>query len=57
MTIDDIVSYLRTTYCPKAIILHGSRARGDAFEQSDYDLALITENPDQLNPEYYQGYA
>jgi predicted nucleotidyltransferase len=57
MIIDDIVSYLCSTYCPKAILLHGSRARGDTFERSDYDLALITENPNQLNPEYYQGYA
>lgn len=57
MIIDDIVSYLRTTYCPKAIILHGSRARGDGLEHSDYDLELITENPDQLKPEIYQGHA
>lgn len=55
MVMDNIVSYLCIKHAPKAIILHGSRAREDAFEQSDYDLALITENSDQLNPEYYQG--
>lgn len=57
MTHDDIVTYLRKKYCPKAILLHGSRARGDAFDQSDYDLALIVENPDQVRPEHYQGQA
>lgn len=51
---DDIVTYLCAKYRPKAILLHGSRARGDAFDQSDYDLDLITENPEQLRPEYYE---
>ena len=57
MTTDDIVSYLHAKYHPKAILLHGSRARGDGFDQSDYDLALIVENPDQIRPEFYQGCA
>ena len=57
MTIDDIVTHLLSKYSPKAILLHGSRARGDAFEQSDYDLALITENPERVKPEIYKGYA
>ncbi len=54
---DEIVSYLREKYNPKAILLHGSRARGDCLDQSDYDLALIAENPDQIRPEFYQGWA
>lgn len=54
---DEIVSYLREKYHPKAIILHGSRVRGDCFDQSDYDLALIAENPDQIRPEFYRGCA
>jgi len=53
-TLDEILSYLRTKYSPKAILLHGSRARGDSFEKSDYDLVLITENPDHPRPEYYE---
>ncbi len=57
MTYDDIVTYLRKKYCPKAILLHGSRARGDAFDQSDYDLALIAENSEQVRTEYFEGYA
>jgi len=54
---DEIVSYLRIKHHPKAIVLHGSRARGDAFDKSDYDLALILENPDRVRPEYYEGCA
>lgn len=57
MTLDNLVSYLRTKHHPKAILLHGSHARGDAFDKSDYDFALITENPDQIRPEYYEGCA
>jgi len=57
MELDDLVAYLRTKHNPKAILLHGSRARGDAFEGSDYDFALITHKPDLLRPEYYNGCA
>jgi hypothetical protein len=53
-TLDGILSYLRTKYSPKAILLHGSRAREDNFAKSDYDLVLITENPDHPRPEYYE---
>lgn len=53
----EIISYIREKYNPKAILLHGSRVRGDRFDQSDYDLALIAENPDQIRPEFYQGCA
>ncbi|MBA3813811.1 MAG: nucleotidyltransferase domain-containing protein [Alphaproteobacteria bacterium] len=44
VTQDNIISYLRAKYNPNAILLHGSRARGDAVENSDYDLVLITED-------------
>ncbi len=53
----EIISYLQNKHHSKAILLHGSRARGDAFDQSDYDLALIVEYPDQIRPERYQGCA
>lgn len=55
--IDKIVSYLQTEYHPKAILLHGSRARDDCFDQSDYDLALILEDTLQLRPIFFEGYA
>lgn len=57
MTLNDLIPYLCEKYAPKAILLHGSRARGDAFEDSDYDLALIIGNPEQVRPEYYEGCA
>lgn len=53
----EITSYLHTKYHPKAILLHGSRVRGDAFDESDYDLVLISENSDQVRPEYYERMA
>lgn len=57
MELEDLVAYLRTKHHPKAILLHGSRARGDAFEESDYDFALITQQPDLARPEFYNGCA
>jgi hypothetical protein len=39
--LDAITDYLKETYQPQAILLHGSRARGDAAPSSDYDLTLI----------------
>jgi len=55
--IERIVSYLQTEYHPKAILLHGSRARDDYFDQSDYDLALILEDTSQPRPIFFEGYA
>lgn len=52
--LSQISSYLYKKYTPKAILLHGSRARGDAVENSDYDLSLITESPEQIRPEIYK---
>ena len=57
MEFEDIVTYLKSKYRFKAVLLHGSRARGDAFGTSDYDLALITGNPDIIRPESYNGCA
>jgi hypothetical protein len=57
MELEDLVGYLTEKYHPKAIILHGSRARGDALDESDYDLALITDMPDLIKPESWNGCA
>lgn len=51
----EIIDYLIEKYRPKAIILHGSRLSDDAFPDTDYDLAIITDNPDAVRPEYYNG--
>jgi hypothetical protein len=37
----EIVRRLVTGFTPKRVFLFGSRARGDAHEQSDYDLLVI----------------
>jgi len=41
---DKIVQKIRSVSDPEAIVLFGSRARGDASEQSDFDLLVIMES-------------
>jgi predicted nucleotidyltransferase len=38
-----IVESILAVYAPKAIILYGSQARGDAHAQSDIDLLVIRD--------------
>ncbi|NBW83080.1 nucleotidyltransferase domain-containing protein [bacterium] len=33
----------------KQVILFGSRARGDAGERSDFDIAILTDEPEKLS--------
>jgi predicted nucleotidyltransferase len=44
-----IIRVLVTAYEPEQIFLFGSRARGDAGPDSDYDLLLVV--PDHASPE------
>jgi len=37
----EMVSRLATAFNPEAIYLYGSRARGEAREDSDYDLLMV----------------
>ncbi len=39
-----IVEYIQKTYNPVGIILHGSRARGDAMPKSDWDLLVLVDH-------------
>lgn len=39
----------------KAAILFGSRARGDHFEDSDWDIAFITDNEQPLPDTVHRG--
>jgi len=43
-----LIEYLRTTYNPTAIILHGSRASGHARLHSDWDFALLYDDSSEL---------
>ena len=42
---DTIVNYLKNTYQPVAIVLHGSRARGKERAHSDWDFILLYTEP------------
>ncbi len=39
----DIINFLQKEYNAKAILLHGSRARGNPHKQSDWDLLVLTD--------------
>ena len=47
--LDDIVRRLVDAYHPEQIYLFGSKARGDAGPDSDYDLLVVV--PDDAPPE------
>jgi predicted nucleotidyltransferase len=38
---DKIATYLKDKYDPEALILHGSRAAGQATEHSDWDIFML----------------
>lgn len=40
-TEEKIIEYLKTKYCPVAIILHGSRAVGKECPHSDWDIIML----------------
>jgi len=46
----EIVRRLTATLRPTRIYLFGSRARGDAGQDSDYDLLVLVEHP--IEPRY-----
>jgi DNA polymerase sigma len=43
------LKYLRKRFKPQKILLFGSRARGDHFEESDIDLLIISEQFKELD--------
>ncbi|MBX9977870.1 MAG: nucleotidyltransferase domain-containing protein [Alphaproteobacteria bacterium] len=55
--IESITQHLMQIYSPHAILLHGSRARGDAVTTSDYDLVIILDNPVTAQPHIFKGCA
>lgn len=52
--IKSIIECIVREYQPDKIILFGSRARGDADEQSDIDLLVISDREKRL-PRYKRG--
>lgn len=53
----EITTYLIQKYDPKAILMHGSRVRGDYVLTSDYDLAVVTTEPEKVTPHAYKEYS
>lgn len=51
--IDKITEYLIQKYNPKAVLMHGSRVRGDYVPTSDYDLVLVKSDPKKITPHTY----
>jgi len=43
------IKFLRKSFNPKKIILFGSRARGDALEESDFDLIVVSDSFKGIN--------
>ena len=56
--LDEIVRRLATTYVPEPIYLFGSRARGSALRQSDYDiLVVVTSSSEPMHRRARPAYA
>jgi len=41
--IKEFISRVKERFQPKAVLLFGSRARGDHWKRSDYDIAVVSE--------------
>lgn len=50
-----IVDYIIETFKPRAIILHGSRASGNAVEKSDWDFQLLVDEIHPLERGFFEG--
>jgi len=50
-TLSEIVSKLKAHFKPEKIFLFGSRAKGTATSESDYDLFLIVKDSDKSTME------
>jgi hypothetical protein len=50
-----IVQHILENYQPRAIILHGSRASGNAVEKSDWDFVLLVDEIKPLERGFVEG--
>lgn len=53
--LDEMIARLVSAFHPEEIFLFGSRARGTASQDSDYDLLVVVESSDQ--PRYRRDQA
>ncbi len=53
--LEEMVRRLRDAFCPEAVYLFGSHARGDAGPDSDYDLLVVV--PASTLPRYRRDQA
>lgn len=55
LEISGLIDYLWNEICPEAIILFGSYSKGEATEESDIDIFLITKTKiEEINIKKYQ---
>ena len=40
---DTVITYLKDTYHPRALLIYGSYVRGDYDEYSDFDCMIIVD--------------
>jgi len=55
-TLEQVTSQIVQAANPEGIVLFGSQARGNATPGSDYDIALIFSNRDQIRPGLRQAH-
>ncbi|MCL6581336.1 MAG: nucleotidyltransferase domain-containing protein [Firmicutes bacterium] len=48
--LDAFVANLRETLDPAAVVLFGSRARGENFPESDYDVLVVSDRFEGVHP-------
>ena len=48
--VEEVVRQLTSRITVGAVVLFGSRARGDALDESDWDLAVVSSDFENLNP-------
>jgi hypothetical protein len=52
---NSIVQYILNTYKPRALVLHGSRANGNATETSDWDFILLVDEIKEPRRGFFEG--
>lgn len=55
-TLEQVTSQIIQAAKPEGIVLFGSQARGNATPSSDYDIALIFSNKDEIRPGLRQAH-